>query len=99
MSKIESIVTHILDTQPHTHGNNTEIYIAVLKYVLEARGHNLPYEVAQAMRDYKPESIPRKRRKKAEVDKKAKSTEQQLERAERIRNHYATGVGSNPLDN
>jgi hypothetical protein len=92
MSKIESIVTHILDTQPHTHGNNTEIYIAVLKYVLEARGHSLPYEVAQAIRDYKPESVPRKRREIKE------STKAQHEKGYEVYKHYATGVGSNPLD-
>jgi hypothetical protein len=99
MSKIESIVTHILDTQPHTHGNNTELCIAVWHYVWMSRameyGHTANTEdmIYEAIRDYPPESITRKRRELV------KSTKVQHEKGYEVYKHYATGVGSNPLDN
>lgn len=100
MSKIESIVKHILDTQPHTNGNNTELCIAVWRYVASSRANYTPpgeeprfYDMADAIRAYPPESITRKRRELV------KSTEAQHEKGYEVYKHYATGVGSNPLDN
>lgn len=89
MSKIENIVSYILDTQPHTHGDNTELCIAVWQEIARRRGE-MTWNI---MRDYPPESITRKRRELI------KSTKAQHERGYQVHKHYATGVGSNPLDN
>jgi hypothetical protein len=101
MSKIENIVQHILDTQPHTHANNTELCIAVWKEVAKRR-NTFPYctngvqyaehDFFAVIRDYPPESITRKRRELV------KSTKEQHEKGYQVYKHYATGVGSNPLD-
>jgi hypothetical protein len=74
MSKIENIVQHILDTQPHTHGNNTELCIAVWIEVANRRGE-MTWDI---MRDYPPESITRKRRELV------KSTKEQHEKGYQV---------------
>ena len=99
MSKIESIVKHILDTQSHTHGNNTELCIAVWTEVAKRRAAYTPpgeepryFDMVDAIRLYPPESLVHKRRELV------KSTKAQHEKGYEVYKHYATGVGSNPLD-
>lgn len=102
MSKIQSIVQHVLDTQPHTHGNNTELCVYVWhevcmrrnvnSYVMEGTAPYTNADYVQAIRDYPPESITRKRR-----EIKA-STKAQHEKGYNTWKHFATGLGNNPLD-
>ena len=88
MSKIQNIVQHVLDTQPHTHGNNTELCISVWQEVARRRGE-MTWDI---MRDYPPESITRKRRELV------KSTKAQHEKGYKTWKHYSQGIGDNPLD-
>ncbi len=61
-----SIIKYLIKQFPSIKGNNTKICIAYWKHVAEARGDFFPPEIEQIIRDYKPESICRKRREVVE---------------------------------
>ena len=75
----EQKVKYLLDKNPKLKESNTELYIAFLEYILDARGRKLPHHVKEVIREYKPESITRAKRKLTE------STNKQKEAAEKAR--------------
>lgn len=88
MSKISNIVQYVLDHNPHVHKNNTELCIEVWKEVARRKGE-MTWDI---MRDYKPESIVRKRRELTV------STLEQSKKAYKTWKHFSSGIGDNPLD-
>lgn len=60
----EKIIQYVLREHPHTNGNNTEICLYVWQEVAKRRGVSTHdwLEMRSIIREYKPESITRKRR-------------------------------------
>lgn len=81
---LEQHVENILENYPHVHGDNTEICIQMWKNVAAARGVYIDVEMWDIIRKFKPESVPRARRKLAKKNPKAESTTEQLVKEQRF---------------
>ena len=82
----DELIKYVLNTYPHTNGNNTEICIYVWEEVAKRMGVQ-PTDwlgMKSIMRKYKPETITRARRDLV------KSTEAQREKAEEFRQKYSS---------
>ena len=82
--KIQSkLIEWLVKTYPGVSGNNTKICLTYWKYIAQQRGIYFPSEIEEIIRDYKPESITRKRREVVE------STKEQSEKAFKYNEHYS----------
>lgn len=90
-SKItEEQIKYIIQVYPQAHGDNTEFFRRFIEVALDYRGLDLTWNNAVAMmKEYKPETIMRKRREYID------STQQQKLIAENVKKNYSDGV---PID-
>lgn len=91
MSKItEEQIKYILHVHPQAHGDNTEFLIRFIEVALSYRGLDLTWANAVSiMKEYKPETVMRKRREYIE------STQQQKLIDNKVKKEYPDGV---PID-
>lgn len=78
------LVKFIVNNFPEASGNNTEIYIKTLQFMMRLKGQPLDPRIARMIRMVKPEAIPRVRRGVIESTKPQKETSEDY--AERARN-------------